>query len=518
MKLRWKILAGLAVVAGITLLAAVVHHFQLKTAVERYKAELRAKGEPMELAQVIPPPVPPEQNSAALFLKAVSLFNTNDILIDNPPPAMHGVAYGKAMVGWEQPEIRSPEGTNSWEEVKAALNRSSEAFNLLFRITNSAQFDFNLDYDQHFEMRLAHLSPEKKTAQKLSANALLALHSGDTGLAATNIRTMLRLVNGTQDERTAISQLVRIAIAQIAAAATWELLQAPDLSDEQLADLQTEWNRLEFVRAAENFFPVEREGCEANLAEWRSSNSKLRHYLDLAKQVHAVVMGDDEESPEDSIWKKAKTKAQIFLWRYWWSYQDELRYLKGCEALMSTTRTAEANGSFQTALTTQSAALDQLGISGLNNSFDSLFSGKTDFHSMLSESIVTLGGVIRKVMRVEVTKQTVTTAIALKRYQLKHRSYPHDLNALVPEFVSAVPLDPVDGQPLRYRPNADGTYLLYSVGANGADDGGNPALEKYITGSNYNWQNDHALDWVWPQPATTGEIQKYYAEQAKKGE
>jgi hypothetical protein len=80
----------------------------------------------------------------------------------------------------------------------------------------------------------------------------------------------------------------------------------------------------------------------------------------------------------------------------------------------------------------------------------------------------------------------------------------------VPEFVPAVPLDPIDGQPLRYRPNADGTFLLYSVGENGVDDGGNPSLEKGVTSSNYYWQNDRALDWVWPQPATEEDIQAYY--------
>jgi hypothetical protein len=104
----------------------------------------------------------------------------------------------------------------------------------------------------------------------------------------------------------------------------------------------------------------------------------------------------------------------------------------------------------------------------------------------------------------------------LKRYQLKHGNYPADLISLVPEFIPAVPLDPVDGQPLRYRLNADGTFLLYSVGENGKDDGGNPALEKGVTSASFNWQNIHALDWVWPQPATAEEIQKYYEEQGKK--
>lgn len=135
---------------------------------------------------------------------------------------------------------------------------------------------------------------------------------------------------------------------------------------------------------------------------------------------------------------------------------------------------------------------------------------------MISESIVTLGNVTRKVMQVEVAKQMAITAIALKRYQLKHGNYPPDLNSLVPEFVSAIPLDAVDGKPLRYKLNSDGTFLLYSVGENGVDDGGNPSLEKGIESSNFNWQNPRALDWVWPQPATEAEIQKYYEEQLEQ--
>ena len=80
----------------------------------------------------------------------------------------------------------------------------------------------------------------------------------------------------------------------------------------------------------------------------------------------------------------------------------------------------------------------------------------------------------------------------------------------MPEFLSAVPLDPVDGEPSRYKLNSDGTFLLYSIGENGKDDGGNPSLVKDAEGSSLNWLNPRALDWVWPQPATEEEIQAYY--------
>jgi hypothetical protein len=94
--------------------------------------------------------------------------------------------------------------------------------------------------------------------------------------------------------------------------------------------------------------------------------------------------------------------------------------------------------------------------------------------------------------------------------------YPASLDSLVPKFIAAMPVDPVDGEPLRYRLNRDGTFLLYSVGDNGVDDGGDPSPDKGATSASLYWQNPHALDWVWPQPATEEEIRKYYDEQAKK--
>jgi hypothetical protein len=306
---------------------------------------------------------------------------------------------------------------------------------------------------------------------------------------------------------------VRIAIAQITVTANWEILQSPNPTDEQLAELQRDWTGLEFIRAEEDALAMERADGEISLTKWQNSNSELQRYFGIGEKVRASLGYPDDNQ---YIWHKAKLAAQIFMWRNWWSYPDELRCLKGYEVLVNSARLAETNGSFQIALQDQAAKLDNLGISKLNDEMDIFISGKTDFHSMLSQSIVGLSGITRKVMTVEVAKQATVTAVALKRYQLNHGNYPVDLNSLVPEFLPAVPLDPVDGQPLRYRPSADGTFLLYSVGENGKDDGGDPSLEKGVTGSSFYWQNAHALDWVWPQPATAEEIQKYYEEQGKK--
>lgn len=63
------------------------------------------------------------------------------------------------------------------------------------------------------------------------------------------------------------------------------------------------------------------------------------------------------------------------------------------------------------------------------------------------------------------------TALAIERFRLSHGRLPARLEELAPQFISAVPVDPFDGTPLRYRRLAKG-YMIQSIGQdqNNADD------------------------------------------------
>ena len=60
---------------------------------------------------------------------------------------------------------------------------------------------------------------------------------------------------------------------------------------------------------------------------------------------------------------------------------------------------------------------------------------------------------------------------AVRSYKLATGAAPASLESLVPGYFSQVPIDPYSGKPLVYRCTAEG-YLLYSVGSNRVDDGG----------------------------------------------
>jgi hypothetical protein len=77
-------------------------------------------------------------------------------------------------------------------------------------------------------------------------------------------------------------------------------------------------------------------------------------------------------------------------------------------------------------------------------------------------------------------RRTAIATIAAERFRRAHAGQPPpSLDALVPEFLAAVPLDPFDGKPLKYRVAPD-SYVVYSVDINRADDNG--ALHGFGTG------------------------------------
>jgi hypothetical protein len=85
-------------------------------------------------------------------------------------------------------------------------------------------------------------------------------------------------------------------------------------------------------------------------------------------------------------------------------------------------------------------------------------------------------------------------ACALERDRLAHGEYPETLDALLPQFIEKLPHDIIGGQPLHYRRTDDGKFLLYSVGWNETDDGGQVALKKDGSGDR------EQGDWVWQYP------------------
>jgi len=502
-----RFLGGVALVVGGLIVVACVVHYRGKWALERYQRELLAQGEKLTIEELTEEAVMPENNGAPIFSQVMFHWPGANLLETNAPPAMRAIAPGKAMVGWAQPDVRTWEGTNTWEQVETALAKYKEGLELVREAAERPVFDFQLNYRQGPSLLLPHLAPLKRAVQRLTTAELCALHRGDTEEATTNVLVMLKLVRAMSCEHLVISQLVRIAMANLAMAATWELLQAPSVTDLQLAAVQRAWADLDFIRPSEESIEFERALGQMMIERMRQSGAQFRQYVSMwgggggGSGFSLGTTGDD-------IVQGIVAGANQARWRMSLAYPDQLRALKGFQVLLEGFREFGAGKSYQETFPVEQAKLTSLGLESTNNDSGFNFGSGPNLRTLFSESVTSVSRVLRRVFLMEVARQLTVTAVALKRYQLARGQYPAELAVLVPEFVPAVPRDPADAKALRYRLKEDGTFLLYSVGEDGVDDRGDPSppVQAKSPGNQQSFGWQQGRDLVWPAVASAEEI------------
>ena len=105
----------------------------------------------------------------------------------------------------------------------------------------------------------------------------------------------------------------------------------------------------------------------------------------------------------------------------------------------------------------------------LSNKANGRLIGDFLFSELLPMSLfqVALEDEDRNTTRLQLSK----LAYAIAGYRAEHKEYPEALSRLAPKYIDLVPKDLFSGNDFRFKRKQNG-YLLYSVGANGKDDGG----------------------------------------------
>jgi len=68
--------------------------------------------------------------------------------------------------------------------------------------------------------------------------------------------------------------------------------------------------------------------------------------------------------------------------------------------------------------------------------------------------------------------------LAIRRFRLEKMTDPPSLEALVPQYLAKVPVDPYSGRAIHYRVEQTNGHRLYCVGPDGRDDDGKPLTER----------------------------------------
>ncbi len=492
------VLIAFGLLVGLSFLGSGVRS---RNEVKRYQAELRKAGEKLEVSEIVPPAISPEENALDLFNTAMPVLSLNltDSFSTNSPGAMRMISPGRAMIVSQQPDIRSETGTNTWQELRADLDVRGAGFDFLRELPGKNRLQFDLDYSKGFSLLFPHLTQLKQFALLAEAAVICDLHDKNLDSAATNLHGALVLLRIWDHEPLLISQLVRILMLQIDYVTQWEFLQAKDISESQLALLQSDWEKVELLGAMEAALVGERVLGFMTIEQWRSSNAAPNFF----------GSGSGASGGSGDLWEDLKDRGRevrghisFSVWRSSWSFDDQLFLLQTDQILLNAVRQVRTNGFYKDALAVSKRETDAL---------DTGHRTKSRFRLLMQDELMAMFGPeslqrsLDKLLTAEAARELAITSLALKRFELKHHRLPEHLEQLTPEFLSAVPRDPVDGQPLRYRLNSDGSFSLYSIGANAIDDGGSGISG--TTSKSLYWQK--GLDWVWPQPAKTAEVEAF---------
>jgi hypothetical protein len=341
---------------------------------------------------------------------------------------------------------------------------------------------FPLDYDDEdpAEILLPHLAALKRCSLILRLRALAELENGQSDKALDDVKLSLRLADAMKTEPFIITHLVRIAILQITLQPIWEGLAGHKWSDAQLVELDSALKNLNFLADYQLSVRGERV-MHIKVLNWMEQ--KRSRYWNIEDMV---------DSDEQAVINNFGKAVEIYLMPKGWYYQNALTIAR-----------LDQNWILPAADEAQQTISPKM-ISQAKATIDS--SLKPGVFSLFARLLVpALENYSKKAAYGQNEVSLARAAIALERYRLARGEYPETLEALAPQFIAQVPHDIIGGQPLKYRHEANGQFILYSIGWNETDDGGvlvfhkGPAnkLDREIPASDLDLDQG---DWVWRYP------------------
>ena len=428
---------------------------------KRVQAELQAKGEKLTFAELIPPPPPDDQNFFAdpLWMQLTDLV-----------PVKNKNEEGVEVTSWEPrlpaKELLINQGntplTNTEKmRLKAFLPKSEEAyppdrsdFRLLNRelrtttdpVRRKLFAQLILDLMQPASPMLAKITELSKRPsayfplryQDIDKGAIIGCHNevlklgqllntkcmaelilNNVEAAFTDIHSLASLASAQGSQPLLIYHLIRLSVVSMALNNINVGIELHQWTDAQLAGFQTMLKKNDL--ADDLCFTLRGERIFANHMDYSTSvgHSPMGIFFNLvlsySKPAHSSLMQDAIEKLQSNKSTGVNVTTSLFEQRLKEIHADPLKNL---------------------------------------------------LYHMETLALPTLYGAIEKTIEVQTQIYQTIIACALERFRIAHGFYPASLDALIPEYLVAIPKEPTTGEPMHYRLEPEGKFLLWAPGWN----------------------------------------------------
>jgi len=422
-KRKRKWLIRFAAVLGALALVWLILAAHARIKLTQEIAAARRSGDPLTFEEIKArrPPIPDEENGA-LVLQA--LFDSLEPLSKNRDPAVRSLLLGDKKL----PPPGEPLDATAIAAARSFLAERADLLRALDRMIDypAGRFDVQIA-DDPVQTLLPHLMLVRTAVRLKALDALIKAIDGRMEDAVRDARIILNMAATLEDGGVLISTLVYAAATSAGVGSLERWLSLGECPGQTLRELNDVLQRHE----------------ESSSLRWGLLGERaLQVEIFRAAQIGKYGRGGGLPVPVPALsWLNA-----------WWLQLNQAQSISFMSRLVEVAKAAE----------NQLARVEQL---------DAEARGISRLYLMTRLIMPSLQRTFVHWLRRTAELRCARVALAVERYRLAHGGWPESLEALLPEYLDAVPPDPFDGRPLRYRATEE-RAVVYSVGENLGDDGG----------------------------------------------
>ena len=431
MPLALKFIIALAALLVLLILAFAVWRGTLVSANHQRLKAIKAAGEPANGRDLDAwyEPVDEKENAALVWLNGVSRLRPARV-------KMQPAAWSRLKLPPRGQRLDPPQ----LQEASRLVEENQESLELFRRAASMPKSRYPVDSSQGHFASLDHLTPLKGGVQLLQLESLLHAQQGRGREAAESVLVMLGAGRSLAQEPLLISQLIRVSMDQIAVHSAERALNLSVVAELQLAALQAAF-------AAAETPDLSTRG----LIGERAITATL---MNSPKQI-TPPPGDSEAA--EAVLSMGKGVGSSFARLTGFFQRDLGFFLDAMETNIAIAKMPDPQKFLA------------------RTNVDSLpLQARRGYYVMSSLLLPALSNAFKRDVEHRGRLRAAQVAMAVERYRLANQGrLPASLSALTPKYLPAVPIDPFDGEPLRFKLLPSG-YVVYSIGPDGTDDDGTP--------------------------------------------